>query len=275
MLLVSGCGTTPVADDVGQKEANDIVVLLRDNGIASTLVKSRGGKGSYSVTVPTSRFADAAAVLGRFGLPADKKASFQELTATSGIIPSSRELESLRLDRADAAEIEDLLRTRPDITAVSVLVRVRSLKSGETPSAALVIQKRPGSALSDQVIRDIVGRAVPGIQPQSVTVSITESILGDKAGTEGATQTSDAMVPFLGAWRVPASEYSSLVLLFIGLAAFVAALAGLSGYLVGQFNWLRRQVGVGAARGARLPDRPALPTRPNGGNGEAGDGGPE
>jgi type III secretory pathway lipoprotein EscJ len=256
LLLISGCGTIPVADDIGQKEANDIVVLLRDSGISSTLVKSRGGKGRYSVTVPEGRFADAAAVLSKFGLPADRKASFQELTATSGIIPSSRELESLRLDRADATEIEDLLKTRSDITGVSALVRVRSLKSGEMPSAAVVIQTRAGSNLSEGIIREIVTRAVPGIQPQSVTVSITQSARPGVVATDSdSTAGDDAMVPFLGAWRVPASEYSSLVLVFIGLSVFVGTLSGLSGYLVGQFNWLRRQVGSSAPKPIRQVER--------------------
>jgi len=93
-LFMSGCGTTPVADDVSQREANEIVALLSERGIPATLVKGRGSKSRYTVSVGTAKFAEAAAILSRLGLPSDKKASFQELTASSGIIPASREVEA-------------------------------------------------------------------------------------------------------------------------------------------------------------------------------------
>jgi type III secretory pathway lipoprotein EscJ len=247
-LLVSGCGSTPVADDVGQREANEIVALLRQQGIPSQLSKARGSKARYTVLVPTSQFADAAGFLSKLGLPGDKKASFQELTASNGIIPPSREVEALRLDRATAAELEDLLRTRPEVAAVSVLVRVRSVEAGANPSAMVVIQERDGTTINPSEITEIASRAVPGIKRDDVLVSLSRS--GRQSGDQ-AGETLTQLVPFLGAWRVPASEYQSLVFLFIALSLFVGGLSGLTGYLVGQFNWINRQASSGAPRGSR------------------------
>jgi type III secretory pathway lipoprotein EscJ len=247
-LLISGCGTTPVADDVGQREANEIVALLRQQGIPSQLSKGRGSTGRYSVLVPTSQFADAAGFLSRLGLPGDKKASFQELTASNGIIPPSREVEALRLDRATAAELEDLLRTRRDVAAVSVLARVRSVEPGANPSAMVVIQEREGASIELGEIKEIASRAVPGIKLEDVLVSLSRS---ERPAKESEAEPFSQLVPFLGAWRVPASEYQSLVFLFIALSLFVGGLSGLTGYLVGQFNWINRQASSGVPKGTR------------------------
>jgi hypothetical protein len=48
-------------------------------------------------------------------------------------------------------------------------------------------------------------------------------------------------VPFLGLWRVPEGDHSGLVSLVVLLVGFSGILAGLTGYIVGQFNWLNRQ----------------------------------
>lgn len=242
-LCMGGCGSTPVADDVSQREANEIVALLRDRGIASSLTKGRGSKARYTVAVGNDRFADAAGILSRLGLPSDKKPSFQELTAPSGIIPASREVEALRLDRAAAAELEELLKTGADIAGVSVLVRLHSLEGKGAPTATVVIQKRPGGAVNVQELRDITARAVPGIRPDDVLVSLTEASEGVSPEVPDGPAHSNEMVAFLGFSRVPAAEYNDHVMLFVALAVFVAILAGLGGYLLGQFNWIHRQSG--------------------------------
>lgn len=251
-LLVSGCGSTPVADEIGQREANQIVSILQERGITSQLVAARGSKGRYSVTVPNSRYPEAAGILTQAGLPADKKSSFQELTASHGIIPASREVEALRMDRAVAAEIEDILRVRPEVASVSVLVRARALDSKAAPTATVVIQKRPGATVEIDAVQQITTRAVPGMNAQDVFVSVVDSNTTEKSKATPAPSRagSQELVSFLGISQVPASEYDNHVFLFIALSVFVGALAGLSGYLLGQFTLINRQGGIDAPRGA-------------------------
>jgi len=264
MLLVSGCGSSPVADDIGQREANQIVSLLREHGITAQVAKARGNKGRYSVSVRDDYYVDAAGILTRIGLPAEKKASFEDLTASHGIIPASREVEALRLDRATAAEIEDLLHARSDVAGVSVLVRARSCEGKSPPTATVVVQKRPGATIQLDDIREIGTRAVPGIKSDDVFVSIVDSPSA-KSVDESAQVEKDAdLVSFLGVSQVPVSEYQKHVFLFIALTVFVGTLAGLSGYLVGQFTQLNRQ---GTAEGQRsasgAPGRQAGARKPD------------
>jgi type III secretory pathway lipoprotein EscJ len=257
---VAGCGSSPVADDVPQREANEIVSKLEEGGISASVSKARGGKGRYSVLVPSGRFSEAVGLLNRLGLPAERKASFQELTASNGILPTSREVEALRLDRATAAEIEDLLKARPEFDSVSALVRARSLGGRGAPSATVVAQKRAGQSVSVEELRgtiaSIITRAVPGIKPEDVLVSVTESRLSSSGGTtvkdgQGSSE-AERMTPFLIFWKVPVAEYSGLVMLLMGLVLFAALLAGFAGYLLGQFNWINKQ-SLGGARSQQLP----------------------
>jgi type III secretory pathway lipoprotein EscJ len=251
LLFVSGCGSSPVADDIGQREANQIVSLLREHGITSQLTKARGAKGRYSVSVSDDRYADAAGILTRIGLPADKKASFEDLTATSGIIPPSREVEALRLDRATAAELEALLHARADIAGVSVIVRARSSEGRSPPTATVVVQRRPEANIQLEDIREIAARVVPGIRAEDVLVSISDPPQSSVTGQPDLNPTDSGLVSFLGVSQVPAAEYQKHVFLFIALTVFVGALAGLSGYLIGQFTQLNKSANLDAQR--KLP----------------------
>lgn len=240
--LLTGCGSAPVADDVMQREANQIVAVLGKHKIQAHLVKARGSKGRYSVLVPESDFPVAAEVLTRLGLPAEKKPSFQDLTGGNGIIPPSREVEALRLDRAVASELEELFRARSDVASASVLVRMHSREANERPTVTVVIQRAGAAELDISAVREIARRAVSGIQNEDVYVSIAEA--ADQV--EPHKSTSEGLVPFLGVWRVSAEDHGGLVALVVLLVCFSGVLAGFTGYILGQFNWLNRQ-GFGAS----------------------------
>lgn len=237
--LLGGCSSAPVADDVAQREANEIVAVLDRHSISASLVKARGAKGRYSVIVAEGDFPEAAAVLSRLGLPADKRPSFQELIGGNGIIPPSREVEALRLDRAIASELEDMFRVRTDIASVSVLVRMHSRESNERPTVTVVTQSSDGEQLDVAEVREIARRAVPGIQSDDVYVTVAQLPDEIRNNANG----SEKLVPFLRLWRVPEGDHSGLVSLVVFLVGFSSILAGLAGYILGQFNWLNRSSG--------------------------------
>jgi type III secretion protein J len=247
-LLVGGCSSSPVADDVSQREANEIVSALDRHRIAAWLVKGRGSKGRYSVEVSSSDFAGAAGVLSSLGLPAEKKPSFQELTGGGGIIPPSREVEALRLDRATAQELEDLFKSRSDIASVNVIVRAHSRTRDEKPTATVVARRSTKAVPDLSELREIVRRAVPGIQMEDVFISVSEPLPDElSAGTR-----TSGLVSFLGFWRVPEESHGGLVGLFAGLIALTGVIAGLAGYLLGQFNWLNKLSAPSFSKASRV-----------------------
>lgn len=241
-----GCKSASVADDLSQKDANQIVAALRAHGIDATTEKGRGAKGRYTVHVASARFGEAATLLSKLGLPAQHGASFAELMAPSGILPASKDVEDLRMDRAIASEVEDLLMGHPSIAGANVIVRLHSLPASSPGSVSVVVQKKEGFEVSQSDVASMVARAVPGIKPDAISLSINAH------RNEGeANGGAHKLVPFLLFWEVPAHEYNGLALFVMGLFGSVAILAGLGGYIYGQYA-LSKTVGSGeASTGAR------------------------
>lgn len=236
-LLFGGCSRSPVADDVGQKEANEIVSILRERGIDSTVEKLKGGRGRYSVQVASKDFGESVSILASLGLPEEKKASFSDLVAQSGILPSSREVEALRLDRASAAELEELLKGLPGVASASVVVRSHGLAAGVSPSVSAVVQTHQGKNISADEVRTLLARTVPGLKGEEIVLSIGEhgNPRAKVSGGDRPSSESQQLVPFLRLWKVPRDQYGGLATLVVGLIFLVGAIAGLVGYVLGQY----------------------------------------
>lgn len=232
VTLLAGCGRSPVADDLAQREANKIVAFLGEHGIEATTEKGRGSKGRYSVIVSAREFGSAVALLTKFNLPVERGASFEDLMAPSGILPASADVENLRMDRAIAAEVEQLLLGLDGVSAVSVVVRSHSVGHGAPPSVSIVTQTEDGSLDQDKV-RDMVTRAVPGVKVGDISFVLSRQPGIASRGQGGA---SEPLVPFLSYWRVPVSEYNSLAYLLIAVMSVVAFLTGIGGYIYGQYD---------------------------------------
>jgi type III secretory pathway lipoprotein EscJ len=186
------------------------------------------------VSVESSKFGEAVSLLSKLGLPGEKKASFAELMAPSGILPSSQGVEDLRLDRAIASEVEDLLEGHNGVSSANVVVRSHSINSGAESSVSIVILKKKGGALVESDLRQVVGRAVPGVKAENILIAFSEASSA-AVGPSG----SGSLVPFLIYWKVPESEYTRLAFLFVALLSLVATLAGVGGYIWGQFSVTR------------------------------------
>jgi type III secretory pathway lipoprotein EscJ len=219
-----------VADDLGQREANKVVAVLGEHGIQAQVEKARGSKGRYSVRVPSGDFGGAVALLTKLGLPAERGASFADLMAPSGILPPSQDVEDLRMDRAIASEVEELLLGHGAVVSASVIVRSHAAPRGTEPSVSIVGQVKKGAVFEQDKLRETVSRAVPGVKPSAISFAVSEQEFG------GDGVASEPLVPFLSYWRVPLSEYNSLAYLLIGLMSFVAFLTGVAGYIYGQYE---------------------------------------
>lgn len=251
IVLLIGCGSSPVADDLSQRDANRIVSVLRGKGIESTTEKERGARGRYTVVVSSTDFAKAASHLAELGLPEERQASFSELVAQSGFLPSSKDVEALRLDRAVAVEIEELLRGHPAVAEAHVVVRHHALSDGAPPTISCMVQKHTGSAASGDELRGVIARALPFVHTEDIVVTVAEQRVSQPSES-GSVDAAQATVPFLVFWRVPLTEYNGLAWLLIGLLVFVASLAGLGGYIFGQYTLTKQHV---LGRGERVDAR--------------------
>lgn len=238
-----GCGSTPVAQDLNQSQANEIVALLTTRGIPAVAHKETGGKGLFAVQISPDDYGAAVTLLHERGLPSETRTTAQELLAPQGIIPSSREMEALRLDHALAAQIEEMLQSHPSISKARGVVRLNFLKDGQNPSASLVVElKSAAPVLSDADVAAIVMSALPGISRESVSIQLAPALQDpDSSGPRNIAQ-AEPMVEFLWFWKVPQSEYLGLALFFSGALILVGLVAAGLGYWVCLFYRTRGSV---------------------------------
>jgi type III secretory pathway lipoprotein EscJ len=228
-LFVAGCNCAPVARDISQHEANQVVALLNSAGISSSAEMEKGGRGRYRVDAQCSRYGQSISILASYDLPRPPRPA-SELLSQQSFLPGSRQFELLRVDHALGLELEDLIRGIPAVEDARVVVRYRSVMDGAPPGVAASVQVRPGKILDSAAVLPLMQRTVPGVTLDQITLSVGESSIGSgRLVVEGALNTDGQvvrvpLVPFF-AWRVVDDDYSGLALTFIG-AIIVMGFAG-------------------------------------------------
>jgi type III secretory pathway lipoprotein EscJ len=240
---IIGCGSTPVAQDLNQSQANEIVALLTTRGIPAVAHKESGGKGLFAVQISPDHYGAAVTLLHERGLPGEVRPTAQELLAPQGIIPSSREMEALRLDHALAAQIEEMLQNHPSISKARGVVRLNFLKEEQHPSASLVVELRSAApAVSEAEVAAVVMSALPGIAREAVSIQLATALRDEGGNDSSGGVQLEPMVGFLWFWKVPQSEYLGLALLFSGAMILVGCVAAGLGYWICLFYRTRDSV---------------------------------
>jgi type III secretion protein J len=236
VILLAGCNSSPIAHDLSQGQATQIVALLNQKGIGAQASRESGSRGRFTVTVKKDKYAQAVALINEKGLPAEPELSFAELVAPQGLLPSSREVEALRLDHAMAAEVEELLQAHPAIASARVVVRMSMVKEVSQASVSVVAQERRGHKIDSQEVIQLVSRAVPGIRPESIFIAAhpmtpDEQVdLSQGVANENGSVIRVPLVPFLSIWRVPEDEYNTLAIALILCFLVVGAIGAVFGY---------------------------------------------
>ena len=248
VLCLCACGSQPVAQDLSQQQANEIVATLSSLGIKAEASRETGGNGRYRVEVKPGAYSQAVSILHRRNLPSDERPSFQDLIAQRGVIPNSRGIDALRLDRAVATEIEDALEDLPALVSARVLVR-RPIAIGSTASpaattagVAAVLVQRKGAQVDMNEVRQIISRVVPDIPSDQIYIVAHDALPaagpGNSVGVLSTGEETSIAVPltaFLWLWRVPDDDYTSLALVLVSMLISVLVLGVLVGMALGRY----------------------------------------
>jgi type III secretion protein J len=181
--LLAGCATE-IEHELSESEANDILVLLDENGISAHKDAEQGGREvTWKVVVARQDAARAVRVLKENELPRQKTTGF-EIFDQGSLIPTATE-ERAKLLQSISGELSRTLRSidgvliarvhinipeqsdlgdvkeRPLPTA-SVLIKYRSNTAGDRPSNAPPLAKRE--------VQELVARAIQDLKPEAVAV---------------------------------------------------------------------------------------------------------
>lgn len=236
MLALAACNTVPVSENISQKQAIEIVAVLSKNGVSAAAAKDSSGRAKYTVEVRRDQYSQAISLLQMNSLPAPEEPSFSDLIAQRGILPNSREIESLRLDRAMAAELEEALQAHPSVAAVKVIVRQNSLAENPKPGVSAVIRLKPGTEIDVEAVKAVIQKTVPGASPEDISVearvfSQNQAVLANEGVQNVAGEViRRPLVHFLWIWSIPEDDYNGAVLSLIGLSILVALVGGFVGY---------------------------------------------
>ena len=175
-MIATGCDEeTRLNSNLEETQANLIVAALLDAGISAH--KTAGDEGTWNVEVSESRFAEAANLLDRKGLPRRAYNGVGEVFKKSGMVSSPSE-ERIRFMDALA---QDLARTISGIDGV-LDARVHIVLPENDPfarnalpsSAAVALRARWDADLAEYVpsIKNLVKNAIEGRSFEKISVTI-------------------------------------------------------------------------------------------------------
>ncbi|MCB0318035.1 MAG: hypothetical protein KDD56_04705 [Bdellovibrionales bacterium] len=257
VVVLVGCDTVPVAEDLDQLQARQVVSELSKYGISAVAEKGSGSRAKYSVAVRGVQYHQAVQILEEESLPKDKKLSFYDLVEPKGLMPNSKEMEDLRLDRAIAVELEEVISAYSGVKSVDVLLRLNFRSSEQLPTASIVLKLNKSNAVNTEELLRLVTKTIPGIPRENIEIiSHRETDFADGSLEEVGVKRVDKrvvsvpLVPFLSKWQIPDGQYRSLVFVLSGIVFIVFLIGFVLGY------WL-----VVYLRSGRLVDEHSLRER--------------
>ena len=204
-VSVIGCGKIELYQNLSEEDANEILVLLAENGIKATKKRTVvQNEASYSIEVPDAEMVRARSLLVKHNLPRRKELGLTGVYKDKGLIPTPDE-QKARYILALKGEIINSLERIPHIVDADVVLNVpqkdefasAEAQKRQRPTASIVVRVRPGDpgavALSEQKIQQFVANAVEGMNPRDVTVIVSYISPGDSVLPGASTS-----VPFAG-----------------------------------------------------------------------------
>jgi type III secretion protein J len=179
-FLLVGCARQ-LETGLTENDAQQIVVLLRENGInATTELDPNQKKGSAAWVVNVRGQSDTVVrawkILSENGLPREKVKGLDDVFANSGMIPTAAE-EKARLISGFDGELTRTLHSLPGVVDARVQVVLPDSsplmdRSQQPPPTASALIQFHGDELplKEAEVKDLMAKSVPGLTPENVAV---------------------------------------------------------------------------------------------------------
>lgn len=200
-LLVIACMATAscnkseiILEDLSQKEANEIIVLLSDQNIFAKKISFKDRKQTnFKIEVEQKDKQNALKTLLKWQLPKEKNTGLKEVypPGSQALIPSKAE-ENARIVMAVQGEIEKLLHLIPNVIEAKVMISLPSpleqssqaAKSYKSAAVALTYNADAETKpLDEGEIKNLVASAVGGLLEEQVSVlmkQVSTKVIEDK-----------------------------------------------------------------------------------------------
>lgn len=232
MLLLAGC-SIELQHSLPEQDANDIYVLLNENGIAAKKIREEGGnEPTYMISVSKQDASQAAKLLREYSLPRPSSGGFQHITKNKGMIPTAVEERAMFLD-AVGGEVSNALNKADGVLEARVIIQIPEKSDLTTPdkkpipTASALVRYRTTldgqPPIKEADVRRFVAAAVEDLKPENVMVIMTEA---HAATAEVSPENRMQEVLGLKMTAASASQFKTMValacLLMLALAGFTA-----------------------------------------------------
>lgn len=178
-LVCSAC-TSEIYHGLDERGANEMIVVLEQNGILGDKTPDPNAEQQWIVRVPSQSRVEAWRILRSEGLPRPEPEGFGKVYPTGGLIPTANE-ERVLLQYATAQELRRGLLTIDGIVDAHINLvlpkkaRIRLPNTvQERPRASVVVKQQAalaaGSVITEKEVKDIILGGVEGIDPKHITV---------------------------------------------------------------------------------------------------------
>lgn len=257
-VFLGACVTHELQSGLNEQEAQEIVVLLSENGIEASATKAaseKKGEEKWNVVIRggDQNLARAWRVLQENGLPRQKDKGLEDVFSSSGMIPTATE-EKARLLVGISGEISRTLKSVAGVVDAHVLVVLPESsplldKSERVPPTASVLIKYRGKdiPLTEDDVKKLVARAVEGLQPENVAVVYKQ--------IEPKQSANRNLIPLLGNQEFLLASLALLAVSSVGCLALVVK----SRWQRSKIEKLQQQLQTATQRPApaQLPETPA------------------
>ncbi|HEX6707425.1 MAG TPA: type III secretion inner membrane ring lipoprotein SctJ [Albitalea sp.] len=229
LALAAGCSNQELYGQLSERQANEMVALLRSAGIDADKQAQEGGR--FAVRTSRGDFPQAVRTLSAQGYPREQFDSMGKVFKREGFVSSPLE-ERARLVHALSQEISNTIATIDGVVTARVHLVVperNPLADKPQPAAAAVfIKHRPDKDLSAQTaqIKALVVNSIEGLPYDNVTVALFPAENWPPEGARPAV--------------APAAARSAS----LNGPLLSAAIAGIVAIAVGGLMWWRRRQAV-------------------------------
>ncbi len=252
---LSGCKTA-LLHGLSEKEANEIIVLLEQNGITASKIPDEGGKQGervWIIRVGDKDSARAWQILQSNNLPRPAERGYADVFTKSGLIPTAVEEKAMVL-QALSGELSTTLKSIAGVVEARVHLVIPDVKEFRAPdevvvqpSASVLIRFHPDETgqrpFKDDDIRRLVASAVEGLDQARVEVVATRANAPSSAAAPAGNQ---EMYEF-GPLRMSADSRRAFQGMLVGAIVLMLLPWGLAAYLGTKFLGLRNRSDVGTA----------------------------
>lgn len=224
--------------DLPEDDANEIYVVLQNNGIAATKLKEEGGnEPRYIISVGKQDVAAAAQLLKDHSLPRPKADGLAVFKRMKGMIPTQTEERAMFIE-ALAGEISNALNRYPGVLearAIVMIPEVNDLTQPDKrplPTASVFIKYTPGTdekgsmPFSTSEVQEFVANSVTDLKKENVKVLATAA-----RPVEVSVDPEKRQQSVLGLRMDKSSADTFKVMVAVNAVLFLA-LAGVAAFLV-------------------------------------------